>query len=151
MPRKSRFRFDPDDLERFAPRYFILGGKNGHELIPADLMEWAHWFEEAGSDRQIALTGNPYKWVSTVFLGLDHRWFGDGPPLVFESMAFSWDGVSVWGEDSYMPGQPRTQELDMARYGSWKAAMAGHKRMVKKIILRQEKARAGGAEGDPGS
>lgn len=26
--------------------------------------------------------------VSTVFLGLDHRHFGDGPPILFESMIF---------------------------------------------------------------
>ena len=26
--------------------------------------------------------------VSTVFLGLDHRHFGDGPPVLFETMIF---------------------------------------------------------------
>jgi hypothetical protein len=26
--------------------------------------------------------------ISTVFLGLDHRHFGDGPPLLFETMVF---------------------------------------------------------------
>lgn len=29
--------------------------------------------------------------VSTVFLGLDHRHFGDGPPILFESMIFGGD------------------------------------------------------------
>lgn len=26
--------------------------------------------------------------ISTVFLGLNHRYFGDGPPLIFETMIF---------------------------------------------------------------
>jgi hypothetical protein len=26
--------------------------------------------------------------VSTVFLGLDHSWLSDGPPLIFETMIF---------------------------------------------------------------
>lgn len=29
------------------------------------------------------------KWVSTVWLGLNHQ-FGDGPPLIFETMVFQW-------------------------------------------------------------
>lgn len=27
-------------------------------------------------------------WVSTVLLGLDHSWNSEGPPLIFETMAF---------------------------------------------------------------
>lgn len=27
-------------------------------------------------------------WVSTVFLAIDHRFMGDGPPILFESMVF---------------------------------------------------------------
>lgn len=134
---------------KFEPSYFILGGKDGHEPIPVDdMLEWGRWFESA--DRRVAFSGNQYKWVSTVFVGLDHRWFGDGPPMVFESMAFSWDGQSRWEGDSYMPGAPRTEELDMDRYGSWAAAVAGHKRMVNKILLKQEKA-GDRIKGDPGS
>jgi len=30
--------------------------------------------------------------VSTTFLGLDHNFFGDGPPLLFETMIFGADG-----------------------------------------------------------
>lgn len=50
--------------------------------------------------------------VSTVFLGLDHR-FGEGPPLVFETMVF---------------GGPLDQDVD--RYTTWEEAEAGHAVLV---------------------
>lgn len=54
--------------------------------------------------------------VSTVFLGLDHR-FGDGPPLLFETMAFV-------GHD----------DVGMERYSTWQEAEEGHARWVAKIF-----------------
>lgn len=48
--------------------------------------------------------------ISTVFLGLDHRFSGDGPPIVFETMVFP-------GEQSI-------------RYETWSQAEAGHARVV---------------------
>lgn len=51
-----------------------------------DLVEWAARFET--DDRRVARTYMADgRVVSTVFLGLDHR-YGDGPPLVFETMVF---------------------------------------------------------------
>ncbi len=59
---------------------------NGNEPVPCpDLMEWADWVEKA--DRKVAQTGGGSLFVSTVFLGLDHR-FGEGPPMLFETMCF---------------------------------------------------------------
>jgi hypothetical protein len=59
-----------------------------------DAMEWARQFEGTSS-RRVARTkvtdaADPSKSfdVSTVFIGLDHG-FGDGPPLIFESMTFA--------------------------------------------------------------
>jgi len=52
--------------------------------------------------------------ISTVALGLDHQ-YGEGPPLIFETMVFpsgSWD------------------VLDMARYSTLAEAQAGHAEMV---------------------
>jgi hypothetical protein len=99
---------------------YVLGGKDGHEPIPCyNLLEWARWFEEA--DRRVAFTGNRKKWVSTVFLGLDHGWFGDGPPVVFETMVFVDNG------DKWADGKPRYESIDQDRYSSWKAAEDGHK------------------------
>ena len=105
------------------------------------------------TDRLVDWTGNqgatedrPRSWrepragisVSTVFLGLDHRWFGDGPPLVFETMVFG-------GEFDH----------EQERYGSWAAAEAGHKRWVKKVFpalgLRTESSSAKSATATNGS
>jgi len=56
--------------------------------------------------------------VSTVFIGLDHRFFGDGPPLLFESMVF---GGPLDGEQF--------------RYPTWDAAAAGHALLVDEAVL----------------
>jgi hypothetical protein len=74
----------------------------GHDVVgPFETLdEWYHF--HAGPDWRAAVgtsTGvDPWKvayteldddrYVSTVFLGLDHRLFGDGPPLIFETMIF---------------------------------------------------------------
>jgi len=64
-------------------KHYIL---DGHNDIPVNLMTWARWFEKA--DRQVAASGKKGKlFVSTVFLGLDHS-FGDGSPMLFETMIF---------------------------------------------------------------
>lgn len=54
--------------------------------------------------------------VSTVFLVLNHA-FGEGPPLIFETMVFSDDS----GRD-----------LDCERYSTEEEARAGHEKWVKK-------------------
>jgi hypothetical protein len=62
----------------------------------------------------------PY-WVSTVWLGLDHQ-FGQGPPLLFETMVFAVDrddpGLETLGPD-----------LDCQRYSTEAEALAGHEDM----------------------
>lgn len=63
-------------------------------------------------------------YVSTVFLGLDHR-FGQGEPLVFETMVF---------------GGPLDQEQE--RYSTWDEAEAGHKAMVERVKASEVKAEA---------
>ena len=61
-------------------------------------------------------------WVSTVHLGLDHS-FGQGPPLIFETMVFPCDAdghVTSWSEE------------DCDRYSTEAGALAGHAAMVEK-------------------
>jgi hypothetical protein len=60
-------------------------------------------------------------WVSTVWLGLDHR-FGDttGLPVIFETMVFN----HKWGRSM--------ADHDMERYCTEEEARAGHARMVEK-------------------
>ena len=63
-------------------QHYILKGK---ELVPVEMMAWAQWF--GTTNRHIGLDTINGKKISTVFLGLDHN-FGEGPPLVFETMVF---------------------------------------------------------------
>jgi hypothetical protein len=75
----------------------------GHEVVPADLMTWATWFNDM-DNRRVDHTERYGVRVSTVFLGLDLRYGEPGPPLVFETMIFGgseegWqDRCSTWDE-----------------------------------------------------
>lgn len=63
--------------------YWILDADK--RPVRASLIEWGEFFQT--HDRIVAktLVGNAN--ISTVFLGIDHNW-GDGPPLLFETMIF---------------------------------------------------------------
>lgn len=87
-----------------------------------DLMEWARWLETADLTVKIdALEGVR---VSTVFLGMDHRYIGDGPPILFETMIFGAAAPEL-GLDDY-------QE----RYSDWEQAELGH--MVAVTLARRK-------------
>lgn len=89
---------------------------DGHKVVECDdLMEWAQWFETA--DRHVDKTMVGDIKVSTVFLGLDHR-FGEGEPELFETMIFD-DGGEF--------------DEEMWRYATWEEAVAGHKKAVEKV------------------
>lgn len=93
-------------------KFYILDADN--HAVPSDLMEWARWFDDA--NRRIGYTEITSQiYVSTVFLGLDHRHFGGGPPILFETMIF---------------GGPLDQS--QWRYSSWDDAEAGHRAAVRK-------------------
>jgi hypothetical protein len=66
-----------------SDRYVLIG----RSVIPEpDLFTWGAWVEDL-SNRVVKQEQVGNVWVSTVFMGLDHR-FGQGPPLLFETMAF---------------------------------------------------------------
>ena len=83
-----------------------------------DVRQWAKEFKEA--NRRVALNkfstpdGRKVE-VSTVFLGLNHQ-FGDGPPLIFETMVF---GGDLDGEQE--------------RYSTEAEAIEGHKAMIVRV------------------
>lgn len=116
MPRRKFSDFP--DLEWFGQ--YVLGGDDGHTPIPCySLLEWGRTLESM--NRLVAWTGGERKCVSTVFIGLDHRMWGKGPPLVFETMLFI-DGSSE----------------DMERYSSWEDAEIGHKAFVRRFLVDQK-------------
>jgi len=63
--------------------HFIL--KDG-KPIPATVMEWAEWMEK--NEKHIAENNFDGVRVSTVFLGLDHNFHIDKPPILYETMIF---------------------------------------------------------------
>ena len=76
------------------------------------LIDWVNIWKK--TDRVVAkttLTNGIV--VSTVYLGVNHRW-GAGPPLIYETMTFGPD------------------EMDMERYSTRAEAEAGHAEMVAK-------------------
>ena len=87
---------------------YTLDGKKPIEC--EDLLTWAKWFGTA--NRRVAQDERDGVRVSTVFLGLDHRFGGNGPPILFETMIF---------------GGPHDQDQD--RYSTWEEAEAGHAEM----------------------
>jgi hypothetical protein len=97
-----------------------IGFRRWHELM-ADL-----------DYRRVAETtiapGHERIWVSTVWLGIDHNFGGDGPPLIFETMVFR----------GLLDGR-------MERYPNELAARAGHERWV----TAARAAAAAGESGDP--
>lgn len=87
---------------------------DGRKAVPIeDVILWANWFDSA--DRHVAQNIIKGVKISTVFLGLDHS-FGDGEPLLFETMVFG-------GE----------LDQDMDRYSTWDKAEEGHKKMVERV------------------
>lgn len=67
----------------------------GHVPVPCTFEEWLAWMQtetwENGLRRVAETTVSPEPnrvWVSTVFLGLDHAFGRQGPPILFETMIF---------------------------------------------------------------
>lgn len=93
--------------------------ENGNPVRCDELYTWGRWIENH-SARRVSLErfGIVRKSeVSTVFLGLDHRFGDEGPPILWETMVF---------------GGPLDQERDRCS-GSREQALAMHAQMVKKV------------------
>jgi hypothetical protein len=104
-----------DNLNAFSDALASYSRYYDRRGYPMPMATWAECFEDPAYKR-IALTRLPggRKWVSTVWLGLDHQW-GAGSPLIFESMVFG-RGMS---------------ELDTRRYSTEEEAREGHHLLVK--------------------
>lgn len=94
--------------------FYILG--ENHEIIEAGVVEGAMFFEDIDK-RRVALTQVGDNEVSTVFLGVDHNFSGQGPPVLFETMVFDKDG----------------KDIDCRRYCTWDEAEKGHWEIVEAL------------------
>jgi len=112
------------------PTWYMLDAE--HRVVAAeDWLEGARWCEN-GDNRRVAESciGDIYD-VSTVFLGIDHRHFGVGPPIVFETMVFK-------ANDS-VAGNRESLDDYTERYCTWDDAVAGHERITAQVRADLEK------------
>jgi len=88
-----------------------------------DLMTWGQGFEElTKSGRGFVKQESVGRCrVSTVFLGINCSYGGDGEPLLFETMVFG------AGDNNYMD-----------RYTTWAEAEEGHKAIVAMVKMAEE-------------
>lgn len=94
--------------------HYVL--RDGTPVEEPNVIKWGQWFENAGETRVVrqSTVGGPSGiMVSTVFLGIDHNFSFQGPPLLFETLVF---------------GGPL--DGDMRRYTTREAAESGHKEML---------------------
>jgi len=96
--------------------FYILDGKTP---VPCEIEVWGKWLtKDDKNDRKVKKTVIGEINISTVFLGLDHRFGhkGEWLPILFETMVFG----------GKLDGQ-------MDRYCSWEQAEEGHEAMVKRV------------------
>ena len=69
--------------------YYILNAYKQF-LQVNDVLTWARWFESAHQTGQRFVRQNRMNGIliSTIFLGIDHNFFGSGPPILWETMIF---------------------------------------------------------------
>lgn len=93
--------------------YYVLDD-NGDPVQALTAMTWALWFENSVGDdrRRVACDELPDgRYVSTVFLGIDHNHSRSGPPILFETMVFDKEG---------------NDNGEQWRYSTRAEALAGH-------------------------
>jgi len=113
------------DKDKRWTMHWILDAK-GEKPVAVDLMTWAKWFEK-GSNRIVAKENLGRYLVSTVFLGIDHNFSPQGPPIIWETMVF----------DTHKK-EHKWIEVDCERCGgNREQAEAMHQRMVSKWEIEE--------------
>lgn len=106
--------YDPSFGPEKRPRHYKLDEE--HNFHPCSLEEWITTYSDA-FHRQVGEDRIGTCLVSTVFLGLDHNYTGQGPPILFETCVF---GLGSHSEV-------------VRRYCTWDEAAAGHKEVFDKV------------------
>lgn len=98
-------------------QFYILEGR---KVKRATTREWALFMERRDDVRVVARTDVGGFHISTVFIGLDHNFSPDGPPVLWETMVF---------DDQN--GRADFEQVRCA--GSWDQAEEMHRRMVEQV------------------
>lgn len=98
--------------------YFYLN--DDHSVRECTLEEWANQFEELSmaDKKHVGMDEINDCDVSTVWLGMNHNYFG-GRPLLFETMVFRGNS----GLEEYCE-----------RYSTWDEAVEGHRKAIDWVI-----------------
>jgi hypothetical protein len=100
--------------------YILDADNHVVKIADNDFTTWGKFM--SGSQRHVAVTEiDDQTSVSTVFLGIDLRIYGNGPPLLFETMIF---------------GGPLNENL--WRYSSYDDAQTGHAMAVAKARTAED-------------
>jgi hypothetical protein len=92
-------------------KLYVLDADN--HVVEADISAWGEFMEN--DSRRVSYTQITSEIeVSTVFIGIDHRHYGKGPPILFETMIF---GGPLDGQEW--------------RYSSYDDAQTGHEMAIK--------------------
>jgi hypothetical protein len=105
----GKIMFRPRCNGKAMKKYFL---NPDHTYRECGLMEWGQQLETI--DVHVGDTEINGCRVSTVWLGTDHNFWLEGPPLVFETMVF----------------QPRGHDIYLERYTTWEQAEEGHQRAI---------------------
>jgi hypothetical protein len=131
---------------QFRPKFYHRDGKPVvfDQLGIPEEVQWAELFEV--QDRTVRQTITPYgEQLSTVFLGLDHNFFG--PPHIFETMLFAphknrrgflsedlRDRMDYEAESKRIEKRFPHDQLQH-RYSTEAEALADHKRLARQCLI----------------
>lgn len=88
-----------------------------------DMHAYAELHGDMGYKRVAEDTLPDGRWISTVWLGIDHQ-YGDGAPLIFETMVF--------------PSKSNLLDEYCERYSTEEEALAGHAHVLERLRLGKE-------------
>ena len=98
----------------FGNNYYNRSGE------PITLEEWGRMILQKKHKNVQQTNVGPYL-VSTVWLGNDHNWDNEGPPIIFETMIFD----RTTDDESF-------NDIYMDRYATEEDALLGHGRAINK-------------------
>jgi hypothetical protein len=92
-----------------------------HTTRPCDVVEWAEQLTHMMITNNKNLKEDTVngKWISTIWLGIDHNYLG-GLPLIFETMVFNDGDLHL---DEYCD-----------RYSTWDEAIEGHQKAIQWVL-----------------
>jgi hypothetical protein len=132
-------------------KFWILNEEGEPEA--ASLLEWAAWMERDRERIVLQTAVGARQRVSTVFLGLDYRFFENGPPLLWETMVFGGPfddyqaratsklealrnhGIALRLVEAFRAA-PRVTKKALRKYGAYARLEPGERWRVHRVLAR---------------